>query len=250
MSFKILFSNIGYARGINGTLSQHFFLFHRHFYFASSSQQQVLMQLRDMMHANAPDLCCFVEIDSGSFTSAYINQLEFLRGDYAFFDIADKYGMGAWPALIPFRTGKSAAFLSRQDLPFERLYFRAGSKRLIYRLTLPGDVDLFFCHFSLQKRVRMQQFLEMRHLIISRGKPAVVMADFNIMQGFDELQPLLQDTDLRVLNDHARPTFRFGGRRLALDLCICSEPLAPLISLSIIPQPFSDHEALLVEGRW
>ncbi|HYD18678.1 MAG TPA: endonuclease/exonuclease/phosphatase family protein [Patescibacteria group bacterium] len=251
MSFKILFSNIGYARGIDGTLWQHVGRFNRHFYCPVPLQQEVLMQVKGIVKNARPDICCFVEIDQGSMHSARFNQLTFLMDDdYRFFDIADKYGPGNWLAKLPLHTGKSSAFMSRTELPFDKHYFSKGSKRLIHKVAIPGGVTLFFTHFSLQRKVRLHQFQELRKLVEQQDGPVIVLADFNIMHGFKELQPLLENSDLIVLNDEHNPTFRLHRTEKALDLCICSKSLREKLDLKIIQQPFSDHAALLVEGNW
>lgn len=245
--FKMLFSNIGYARGIDGTLWQHFSRFGRHFYCGRSLQQEVLLQLKEIIFTEKPDLCCFVEIDEGSVHSAYFNQLDFLLDDeYRHFDVADKYGPNSWIGRMPLHKGKSSAFMSRHALAFERLYFRNGSKRLIHKIRLPQDIPLYFTHFSLHGHVRRKQFQEMRELLAG-DQSAILMGDFNIMSGFSELLPLLDGTDLCVLNKESDRTFLLHSTFKALDLCICSRGLLERVALKIVPQPFSDHHALLVE---
>lgn len=247
MSYTILFSNIGYARGIDGSLQQHIGRAGRHLYCGVPAQEHVLGQVRNIMKAEKPDVCCFVEIDQGSYHSARYNQLNALRDDdYRFHDIADKYGHNSLLGRLPLHVGKSNAFLAREDLPFERLYFRHGTKRLVYRLALPDGTALYFAHFSLKKDVRAKQFREVHDLTQRETGPVVLMADFNINQGFEELRPLLENTDLTVLNREDEHTFTFHRRKLALDLCLCSRGIADRTELRIIPQPFADHHALLV----
>jgi endonuclease/exonuclease/phosphatase family metal-dependent hydrolase len=248
MTQKILFSNIGYAKGIDGTLWQHISRMGRHIYMGESTQALILSQLKSIIITEQPDVCCFVEIEKGSFHSAYVNQLNHLiDDDYKFFDIANKYGEDNWRRHMPLSRGRSSAFLCKQELVFDRLYFKNGTKRLLYRLVLPGNIHVFFAHFSLDARVRVQQFEEVRQMIDQAGGDAILLADFNIMQGFSELDPLVQNSNLRVLSKETDHTFTFHHRKLALDLCICSEPLLQRLSVRVIPQPFSDHQALLVE---
>lgn len=249
MTYKILFSNIGYARGIDGTLWQHVMYMHRHFYCNISVQQQALLQLKEIITLEKPDLCCFVEVDNGSFHSSYYNQMKFLMDDdYMFQDVANKYGEENWLSDMPLFKGKSNGFLARHDVSFERLYFQYGSKRLVYKILLPGNILVFFTHFSLQKKTRVQQFNEIKNIIKNHDGEIIILADFNIMQGFIELEPLLQDTKLKLLNTDKEFTFTFHRTQRVLDLCICSETLAKRLTLRVIPQPFSDHAALLVEG--
>ncbi len=251
MGYKILFSNVGYAKGIDGTLWQHVSRFHRHFYCSVPLQQEVLNQLRNIIGENKPDLCCFVELDEGSAHSARFNQFDFLREkDYSCHEIADKYGPNSWIGRMPLHIGKGNAFMAREKLVFKRLYFRNGSKRLIHEITLPRDVKLYFTHFSLNHGTRMKQLKEMNTIVREEKNPVIIMADFNILRGFKELSPLLDGTDLKVLNKETDHTFMLHHRKHTLDLCICSEQLASKMSLQIIPQPFSDHAAILAEGEW
>ena len=73
-----------------------------------------------------------------------------------------------------------------------------------------------------------------------------MLGDFNIHSGFSELAPLLHENNLVLRNKEDAPTFRFHTVRLPLDLCICSHGIAARTELKIIPQPYSDHEALLL----
>jgi endonuclease/exonuclease/phosphatase family metal-dependent hydrolase len=251
MTYKILFSNLGYARGIDGTLGQHLRRAHRHVYIGSAQQQEVLSRFKDIIRAEKPDVCCMVEIDSGSWNTGRFSQIGHLvDDDYAVHDIAGKYGEDSVLARMPFFKGKCNAFLSKAPLPYRRLYFKNGSKRLLYSIVLPQGITLFFGHFSLNAGIRARQLEELGGLVRGCGGEAVVMADFNILNGSRELRPLLEDLGLRLLNREDDHTFRFGGRLRTLDLCLCSERLAALIDLRVIPQPFSDHAALLASIRF
>lgn len=248
MAYKILFSNIGYGRGIDGSLLAHLRRFHHHFYMPVDVQKQVLAQLKDIISSEEPDIACFVEIDRGSLYSARFNQLEMILDDvYAFHNIADKYGEDSYWSRMPLHEGKSNAFVSKSELPFEKLFFESGTKRLIYKILLPDGVTLFFAHFSLSRATRLRQMQEMRSHIKKVEGPVMILADFNIMGGFAELAPLMEGLDLKILNDESEPTFFFHRRRKVLDLCLCSLSIADNSRLKIIPQPFSDHAALLIE---
>lgn len=245
---KILFSNLGYAKGISGSLLHHITLAGRHIYSRPEAQRRVLAQFRAIMDDEKPDLCCLVEIDRGSFHSGYFNQLLALMCDnYCFHDIADKYGEQSRLGRMPLHVGKSNAFIARSEYPFERTYFTHGTKRLIYKILLSPECTLFFAHFSLQKDVRARQFTELEQLVRACGMESLILADFNILTGVGELQPLLESSGLRLLNRTDEHTFTFHRKRLMLDLCLCSPHLVERVTLRVIPQPFSDHAALVVE---
>lgn len=247
MTFNILFSNIGYAKGIDGSLAQHARHFHRHLYCPIPVQQQVLMQIKGLMKQENPDLCCFVEIEHDEVRPQRFSQLGSLIGEeYPFYDVADKYGPNSWLSRMPWHRGRCNAFLARREMPFERRYFSMGSKRLIYELSGPDNIAIFFAHFSLQRAVRAEQFSELRRLVERSNREVIVLADFNIMGGFAELDPLMRDNKLSVLSREDEPTFTFYKYRRPLDLCIASQSLVPRLGLKVVPQPFSDHAALLV----
>lgn len=245
---KILFSNLGYARGIDGSLWHHVSRVGRHFYCTVPPQQLALSQLKEVMNAEQPDLCCFVEIDKGAFHSSYFNQMEALRDDsYRFSDITNKYGEGHFLSRLPFHKSKCNGFLAKHDLLFEKLYFKSGRKRLIYRVALPEGVMVYFAHFSLQGHVRIQQFNEIGAMINEDGRPSILLADFNIFQGFSEIAELLNIANLKLMNRDGEHTFRFHKRQHILDLCLATDNIAGRIDLKIIPQPYSDHAALFLE---
>lgn len=248
MPYKVLFSNVGYAKGIDGSLGHHIRFFGRHFYSGTSVQQQVLSQLKAIITQEDPDLCCFVEIDSGSLHSARFNQIDALVDEsYAFHNVAGKYGEESWLSRALFHKGKSNGFLSKTQLDFNHLYFRNGSKRLIYHVRLPDQISLFFAHFSLDWKVRKLQMEELRAFLAETPGEVIILADFNIWRGFGELAPLLEDESLMVLNKEDEPTFMFHKRKAALDLCLVSKSLADKAKLTIVPQPYSDHAAILLE---
>lgn len=239
-------SNLGYARGIDGTLMQHLRYAHRHVYCSRTVQEQTLRQLRELVMREDPDVCCFVEIDQGSFDSANFNQLEMLLTEkYAFSDIENKYGQQSPLRRFPMTRGKSNAFIARQRLHYEKIYFTHGRKRLIYKLTLAPQLTLFFAHFSLKKTVREEQLRQVGRIVADTPGDIIFMGDFNILTGIRELKPLLDD-GLVLLNREDSPTFRFHRRQSVLDLCLCSSGIARQAELTIVPQPYSDHAALLL----
>ncbi|GGZ24987.1 endonuclease/exonuclease/phosphatase family protein [Asticcacaulis endophyticus] len=244
---KILFSNLGYATGISGSLYHHVTRAYRHLYQAPAQQRRVLAQFRQIMEAERPDLCCLVEVDRGSLHSGFFNQIKALQcAQYDTFDIADKYGEGSPFSRLPFHDGKSNGFLARTAYPFSRLYFRHGTKRLIYRIEMDEGLTVLFAHFSLKPVVRQNQFEEITELVAGIGGEVIVLGDFNTLGGLGELDSLLAGDRLRLLNRRDEATFTFHQWQHTLDLCLYTPGLEARLGLAIIPQPFSDHAGLLV----
>jgi endonuclease/exonuclease/phosphatase family metal-dependent hydrolase len=147
---------------------------------------------------------------------------------------------------VPFLKGKSNAFMARHNYPFKKIYFKTGVKRLIYKIDISNDTSVFFTHFSLSYKKRQMQLQEMVAFIKAQDKQVILLADFNVLRGFTELKDFIAQTGFVLLNKEDEHTFLFHKNSLALDLCLCSPALQDKISLQIIDQPFSDHQALLV----
>ena len=242
----ILMGNLGYLRGIDGSMAHHLRYAHRHFFCSANVQKAALAQVAGIIEREDPDICCFVEIDKGHGNAKSFNQMEALVSEkYRYYDIENKYGHNSRLRRLPSTRGKSNGFLSRDSIAYEKIHFTHGTKRLIYKLRL-AHVTIFFAHFSLKKAVRIHQLLQMRELIAQTPGEVILLGDFNILTGFAELAPLLHNNNLTLLNDESAPTFRFHRMQLALDLCIATTHIAEHIELRIIPQPYSDHAALLV----
>lgn len=247
---KVLMGNLGYLRGINGELLHHMRYAYRHLYCPPSVQEACIRQVVNIMEQEQPDICCFVEIDKGSADVRNFNQLEALVStNYPFFDIENKYGPLSRLRHLPLTRGKSNGFVAKRELPYEKIFFTHGTKRLIYKISVEPHVTLFFAHFSLKKAVRYHQLLQVRQILAQTPGEIIVLGDFNIHSGFGELAPLMHENHLMLMNQEDVPTFRFHTRRLPLDLCICSRGIAERSELKIIPQPYSDHEALLLTIR-
>jgi endonuclease/exonuclease/phosphatase family metal-dependent hydrolase len=243
---KILFLNLGYARGLGGGLSEHVLWGYRHVYCPPEIQRQSLHRLNQFIKEEDPDLCCFVEIDQGAFGTGTFNQLDFLKNaSYTFSDIENKYAPNSVLRKLIFTSGKSNAFLSKKPYEFEKIYFSCGVKRLIYKIMASDDLTVFFAHFSLKRSVRARQLVEARDLMRQERGRVAILGDFNILSGLQEIVPLLDEGRFTLLNQED-PTFFFHTRKLVLDLCVCS-CTANNASLKVMPQLYSDHAALILE---
>ena len=245
---RILFSNLGYARGIDGSLKQFISRFYRLLYCSQNIQEGVLRYLKHIIVREDPDLCCFVEIHQGGRFVNKLDQLQSLLSDeYPAFDITNKYGEDNFVRHLPLHRGRSNAFMAKKEYDFNHLYFPHGTKRLIYEVQMEQGIRVLFTHFSLNIHTRKKQFQYIADYLNGSKEKTILMADFNIFQGFTELDDFINTTGMVILNKEEEHTFMFHNRRLALDLCICTPDIAEIASLKIIDQPFSDHDALLLE---
>ncbi|MBI1275546.1 hypothetical protein GC177_06205 [bacterium] len=243
----IMMSNIGYARDIDGSLAAHVLKSYRHLWCSSRVQQRVIGQVKTIMRHYAVDLCCLLEVDTGIPSLPYSNQHRALMDEeYRFGDAENKYLENSRLRKLPITIGKSNGFVARRDYPFQKLFFSRGTKRLIYRVQLEKGVSLYFTHFSLNNAIREAQLAELFDLADQSPDEVILMGDFNIFGGLDEVRPLLQRRDLTLLNNPEEFTFKFHQRSMLLDLCICSNSLLGRAKLTIVPQHYSDHAALVL----
>lgn len=204
-------------------------------------------QLTEIIRRERPDLCCFVEIEQAVFHEENFCVIKDIVGEsYPFFDIENKYLPASRLRSFPLTQGKSNAFMAKHQFPHSKLHFSSGTKRLIYKIQLAPELTLFFSHFSLNRKTRAQQLLEVHKLVNDTPGEVIFMGDFNILKGFSELSSLLKDGDLVLLNDN-QPTFTFHIFKRVLDICLCTKDISEKCRLQIIPQPYSDHSALLLE---
>lgn len=247
-AFKILLANLGYARNIDGLLRNHVRYVWHYVSCPPAVQVAALALFREQLVHEQPDLCCLVEVDTGSSNNRGINQMQLLVGDpYPFFDVANKYGAATGLQTNPITSGKSNGFLSKKPVTFTHVYMAVGTKRLIYIVALSPDLTVVFGHFSLRKRIRAQQFAELATIIRELPGEVMLLGDFNTFSGFSELDPLLAATGLRLMNNPADYTFVFSGLAMTLDLVLCTPKLAERCRLRPLHLPFSDHDAVIAE---
>ncbi len=245
---KILMSNIAYARGFDGALGRHVGRAYRHVYCSKAVQQNVMGDVKRLLDREKPDVCCFVEVERGGKGAKAFDQLRSLLDErFMYSDIANKYFAKGRYKWIPVLGRKCNAFCANRPLEFEHVYLDAGIKRLVYQITVNPKLTLFFAHFSLRRKVRKLQFESLAKVLQKTPGEHLVMGDFNVFGGPEEIAPFLGSTGLEVLNDPKLPTFRFHRRRSLVDLAMVSPSLRHRAELRIVEQPYSDHAALILD---
>lgn len=244
---RILVSNIGYARGLDGGLVPHLLHSYRNVSTTVARQKKALDQYLAMVRKYDPDLCCIIEVDTGSLSSHWFNQFSYLcHHPYAHHDVTVKYVEGSRMAKYALTRGKSNGFMCKHPVEFSKQFFSCGSKRLVYRLELGEGRVMFFTHLALGEKTRTMQLKELRALADQEKGEVLIAGDFNILAGLEELDILVGDGRYELLNKPEDRTFRLFGNRYLLDICVASAALAKKAKLEIIDQPFSDHDALLI----
>lgn len=243
---KILVYNIGYSLGLNGSAEDYLLHGFRYVYCTKKIQEDVISHITTIISDTNPDICGLLEVEQGDAFSNRINQMEAINHNGHFVaDISSKYGEKGMMSKISFLKSKSNAVLLKNPLPIRKHYFRHGVKKLLYEITAPSNISIFLVHFSLSHRARAQQIRELRD-IISRKKKVIICGDFNIFGGLRELDPLLQGTNLRIVNKRKDVTFPAAHPTMALDLFLCSHGIT-VKDIHVLQGTFSDHCPVLFE---
>ncbi len=234
---RILLYNVGYATALDGSMKNYVLRFYRYLYTPRAIIRRVRLALHTLLNAEKPDVCCFVEVHR---KHAFIPH----EHDYRGFHMANKYGHRSVLRHMPFFRDNCNGFVSKEEAPFERLYFKNGTKKLVYCITLQHGITLFLVHFSLKQATRRKQADELRQMLAGRKK-VVVCGDFNVFKGLRELHALAKDCRLQVV--HTNPTFPAVRPRKSLDLFLCSEDLGPATARVLKDVQVSDHLPVLLE---
>jgi len=244
---RIVYANLGYSRGIDGSIGHHLRRAHRHLYTPRHVQLRSLHFVRDRLRELRPDLTCFVEIDRGSTTNGFFDQLPpLVEHHHSLARIDNKYGADKRFRRLSVSRGKSNAFLATSPAAFTARYLSAGKKRLVYDIEM-GGVRVLAAHLSLRYHVRCIQIAELARWVAEADGPTVVVGDFNLFRGAGELRPLLDGGRMVHANAASGATFRLGPYRATLDACLVSSDIADRCRVAILDQPFSDHQMIQLD---
>ncbi|MBW3001667.1 endonuclease/exonuclease/phosphatase family protein [Candidatus Woesearchaeota archaeon] len=230
---KILLFNMGYGLGLDGSKKDYALKWYRYLHCPNSVKENVLKGIKQLIKSKNPDLCCLIEIEGA--------HADYFNKDQPYYDITNKYGSKSVLSRLPaFRT-KSNAVFSKKKLPIKRHYFKNGTKKLIYEVSLPKGITLLMTHFSLAKNTRKKQFAEIMKLIKDK---TILCGDFNIFAGLQEIEPLLKKANLKIINKTG--TFPAHNPKKALDLFLCTKNIK-VKSCKTINKKLSDHLPVLLE---
>ncbi len=235
---RILLYNVGYATALDGSMRNYVLKSYRYLYTPRRIIRKVRQALYTMLTSEQPDICCFVEVHR---KKAFVPR----KPDYQGFHMANKYGNRSMLRKLPFFRDNCNGFVAREDLNFDRLYLKSGTKKLVYRIDLQNDIKLFLVHFSLNRRTRAKQCQELSEML--RGyKKVVVCGDFNVFKGTGELETLAECSRLQIVNANAL-TFPAVNPRRSLDLFLCSEDLGKVSARVLNDVQVSDHLPVMLE---
>lgn len=241
-SYRIFFFNLQYFLGFDGSLWNYIKKFHRFFFCSRKMKRQLLTQLAEFINQEQPDLCCFVEIEDDKF----FPEVQSMLTHYPKNMIQNKYHpTGFLKKLRGFRT-RCNGFFAKEVSGVKTHYFSCGAKRLIHEIALPNEVTVFMAHFALNRDIRRRQFRDIARFIATKQR-VILCGDFNIFDGFGELEELMAATGLRFLHMEKEPTYPRYKPKFTLSLFLGSPEIASLGVKVIRDLPISDHLPVMLD---
>ena len=243
---KIIFWNIGYVPGLNGSLFQYATRGHRLVWSPITIQKKLLEGIASYVKQEAPDLFLYSEVSLGARRNQYFHQ-----HDYLVSQIDGVVSHGARPKYrhslfhsLPLHAGNANGFLSPHDCETSTVHLQNGSKTLIYMVKIKG-VTVVMVHLSLQKRTRAKQLKELAEIISIISGPLVLCGDMNIFGGVEELRELIKKTGLELPPDLPL-TFPAHKPKRTLDVFLTRE-IKEKVRVCTIESTISDHLPIVLE---
>lgn len=199
---KIIFWNIGYVPGLNGSLFQYLTRGHRLVWSPIAIQKKLLDGIARHVKHEKPDLFLYSEISMGARRNRRLNQHDYLVGQIdgvRTHGATGKYRHNLFYSL-PLHAGNANGFLSPHECVADTVHLHSGGKTLVY-VVLVKEVTVVMVHLSLNKTVRKKQLKELAELVSIMSGPLVVCGDMNIFGGVEELAPLMKETGLQLPKD-------------------------------------------------
>lgn len=242
---KILFWNIGYAPGLDGSLRDYV----RNGKYVLNTpvirQKRVLDTIAQVIAEAEPDVALCAEVSLGAKRNESFNQHNYLAAQLSGLKAhgaVSKY-RSVTTEKLPLHAGNANGYFSWRDCTVHEVHFAAGRKSLVYILELT-TLKVIMVHLSLRRSVRQQQFVELATLINTMPGPVLLCGDMNIFGGLEELQELQQLTGLE-LPANVPLTYPAFNPRLSLDLCLvkgCGE-----VRVTALGTSASDHAPIIIE---
>lgn len=243
---KILFWNLGYARGIDGSLQQYAKYFYRIFAHSRLSQQMTLTSIGKTIQEINPDIFLGAEVSTGSLKNGFFNHHCHL-GDFLGYDTRhaqSKYDSKIL-AQLPFHKGNTNTVLSLEPVLIEAIHLQTGLKTLVYKINTE-KYTILFVHLNLRSRQRRKQLEELAEIIKHITGPVILCGDMNIFGGVIELEPLINATGMRLAHE-TMYTFPSHKPKMALDVCLVRGMSDASIQVTTRQSSMSDHVPVIVE---
>lgn len=234
--------NIAYGTGCPGGFSKQLLTIHRYL----KTSQSHLDRIIKFINEAKVDIVGLVEIDTGSYRTNFINQVETVANHLNHFHFSSvKYGKRSLGRVLPIMNKQANAILTKKKLPKCKFhFFPSGFKKLILEVNIEG-IRFFLVHLSLQKKVRAQQ-LDFLTELAKGSSPVIIAGDFNTFQGESEISSFQKVLGLVNPNVEGFATYPSWSPKHQLDFILCSRKIK-IKKFSIPEVHFSDHLPLLLD---
>jgi endonuclease/exonuclease/phosphatase family metal-dependent hydrolase len=239
---RFLVYNIAYGTGSPNGASRRVLTSHRYI----KTHDRHLGKVIDFIKKSKVDIIGLVEIDTGSYRTDQINQVEKIAEHLNHFHICDtKYGENSFLRRIPYLKSQSNAILTDLENGNSKFHFMPrGMKKLVIESKIAG-VNFFLVHLALTKNVRQIQLAYLETLI-PENEPVIVAGDFNVMRGSKELQIFLERCKLKSANTDNQATYPSWDAQKELDYILCSKHIE-VNSFEVPKVKYSDHYPLILD---
>jgi endonuclease/exonuclease/phosphatase family metal-dependent hydrolase len=243
---KIIFWNIGYVPGLNGSLFHYATRGHRLVWSPIKIQKKLLDGIASYITHETPDLFLYSEVSLGARRNQQLHQHEYLVGQIdgvKTHGATGKYRHSLFYSL-PLHGGNANGFLSKHECLTDTVHLKAGSKTLVY-VVIVKDVTVVMVHLSLNKKTRTRQLLELAEIVSVVKGPLVVCGDMNIFGGVGELETLMKESGLQ-LTPEVPKTFPSHKPKHSLDIFL-TRGIKGEVSVRTIETTISDHLPIVLE---
>lgn len=239
-TYKILSFNAGYYLGYTGTLYDYV----RHpirSVIGASTEEDAIAEFADIIDSVAPDAVLLQEIDRGSIRTNTAGQMQHITNHCSAFKshTAVKYQGHIVPRIPVFRH-MANGLLYKQGTVTDH-YLGRGVKSLVQELRIDG-LSIFSVHLArFGKRTRRRQLEEIAD-IVGEHENALIVGDFNAMNGAEEANILRDRLDFTIASPGN--TYPASNPQHPLDLAAYSPGLS--VRCRTLDSTISDHVPLLV----
>lgn len=241
---RILVYNIAYGTGGPKSYYDHINTAHRYVRTSDTHLEDIMKFIADA----DPDVLGLVEVDTGSYRTKFVNQVEKIAGYLNHHHHCSvKYNQNFLTKTLPIFRKQANAVLTKCKIPHGKFhYFSRGMKRLIIEVNI-GGVRFFLVHLALKRDVRKIQLTHLAKLAKGRT-PVIIAGDFNTFSGANEIEEFQENLGLINPNTEGLPTFPSWKPKKQLDFILCSKYLK-IKEFDIPKVKYSDHLPLILDFK-
>ncbi len=239
---RVLIYNIAYGTGSPTGYSDILLKAHR----TLQPTTRHFEELKQFILDASPDIIGLVEVDIGSYRTAFCCQAEKIASELNYeVHRSVKYKSRFLGTFMPLLRRQGNAVLTAKGFTGEFHFLDRGIKRLVIEVDF-NTFRFFLVHLALSEKTRKQQLRHLSELIARDPRPVIIGGDFNTFSGEYELYRLGRMFKLKNANIDSKPTFPSWMPRHQLDYILHS-PSIKLRDFYIPHIRLSDHLPVIAD---